>query len=383
MLTEVDSTRAFRYQWYFWRCIGLHPPAGDSFWARHYRAWSIVVNVLPMICVPLSFYMECLHSRSLTAFCEAFYLAAITFVQQMKMINVIRVRGHLLELHGIMRQLDGRLQSTPERQAIRDKIDESEKICLHVLRLFLLVVLSGCCFAAWSAERELPFVSWTPWDYQKSQGIYALTFAVQSVAILILALISASSDTYPLVYLIMVAAHCKALALRIAKLGHNALSQEQTHQQLLACIQDHQTILQLLNILNTSMSSACVIQFVCTAISLCTLSFIVIYIEMSFLRLFHASSLLTSITIETLVICYASEQVTHEGEQMANAIYDTNWIDQPVRFRRTLVIMLMRSQRPICIVAGNILPVRMTTLLSVIKGAYTMFTLLNEAKSRN
>lgn len=113
------------------------------------------------------------------------------------------------------------------------------------------------------------------------------------------------------------------------------------------------------------MSSACIIQFVCTATSLCTLSYIVIYIEMSFFRLCHVFSLLTSITIETLLICYASEQVTHEGGQMAIAIYDTNWIDQPVRFRRTLVLMLMRSQRPICIVAGNILPVRMTTLLSV------------------
>ncbi|EDW07548.1 uncharacterized protein Dmoj_GI14807 [Drosophila mojavensis] len=383
MLTEVDSTRAFRYQWYFWRCIGLHPPAEDSFWARHYRAWSIVVNVLPMICMPLSFYMECLHSRSLTAFCEAFYLAAVTFVQQMKLINVIRVRGHLLELQVIMRQLDGRLQSAPEREAIRDKIDESEKICRYVLQLFLSAVVSGCCFAACSAERQLPFPSWMPWDYQESQGIYALTFVVQSLGILALAVICASNDTYPLVYLIMVAAHCKALALRIAKLGHNALSQEQTHQQLLACIQDHQTILQLLKILNTSMSSACIIQFVCTATSLCTLSYIVIYIEMSFFRLCHVFSLLTSITIETLLICYASEQVTHEGGQMAIAIYDTNWIDQPVRFRRTLVLMLMRSQRPICIVAGNILPVRMTTLLSVIKGAYTMFTLLKEAKSKN
>lgn len=244
MLTEVDSTRAFRYQWYFWRCIGLHPPEGDSLWARHYRAWSIVVNVLPAICVPVSFYLECLHSRSLTEFCESFYLAVVTLVQQMKLLNVMRVRGHLLELQGIMRQLDGRLQSTPERQVIRDKIDESQKICLYVLRLFMLVLASGICFAVCSAERQLPFPSWTPWDFQESLGIYALTFAIQLAGVFPLALIAASNDTYPLVYLIMVAAHCKALAVRIAELGHNALSQEQTHQQLLACIQDHQTILQ-------------------------------------------------------------------------------------------------------------------------------------------
>ncbi|TDG42445.1 hypothetical protein AWZ03_011124 [Drosophila navojoa] len=383
MLTEVDSTRAFRYQWYLWRFIGLHSPPLDTFWGRHYLAWTILVNVVPMFYLPVSFYMECLVSRSLIEFCETFYLAVVTLVHQMKVINVSRVQRHLLELQGIMRQLDGRLQSEPECQVIRDTIDKSEKICLYTLRLFVMVLATGISFAAWSDERELPFPAWMPWDFQKTLGIYALTFTVQCVGILILSFISASNDTYPLVYLVMVAAHCKALAIRIAKLGHNALSPEQTHQQLHTCIQDHQTILQLMRILTTSLSSACIIQFLCTALSVCTLSFIVIYIEMSFLRACHLMFLLTSIIIETLIVCYASEQVTHEGEEMANAIYETNWMDQPVRFRRTLVFMMMRSQRPIGIVAARILPVRMTTLLSVIKGAYTMFTVLKEAKARN
>lgn len=244
MLSDIDSTRAFQYQWCFWRLIGLHPPAGDSLWARHYGAYSIVVNVLPTMCMPVSFYFECFFSRSLTEFCEAFYLAAITFVQQLKLLNVIRVRGHLLEMHGVLRQLDGRLQSSSERQVICDRIDESNKICLYVLRLFLAVFASGICFAVFGPERQLPFPSWTPWDWQQSQSSYALTFTMQSLGIFLLALIAANNDTYPVVYLIMVAAHCKALALRIAKLGYMGMTQEQTHLQLIECIKDHQIILQ-------------------------------------------------------------------------------------------------------------------------------------------
>lgn len=382
MLT-VDSTRAFKYQWIVWRLFGLHPSTGDSFWARHYTAYSIAFNVIANICIPLSFYVGCLKSRTLTEFCENFYVAAVVIVEQLKLANVLRVRGHLMELHAILRQLDKRLQSDKERRIIQYKVKQSRKIFIWVLRLFLMAMASAACFVAFAPDQQLPFPAWIPWDWQHSRNIYLITICLQNIGVFILAVIALNNDTYPVAYLIMVAGHCKALALRIAKLGHR-MTQSQTQAQMIACIEDHKTILQyvciyrrrivclicsvsnrLVQTMESSVSFACFIQFVCTATSLCSLSFFAFYVKMSPLKMLHLFFMLLAIIIETLIVCYASEQVTHEGEQMAHAIYACNWINQSVPFRRNLLLMLMRSQRPIGIVAVKTLPVRMRTLVAV------------------
>ncbi|XP_030566111.1 odorant receptor 19a [Drosophila novamexicana] len=383
MLT-VDSTHAFKYQWIVWRLFGLHPSTGDSFWARHYTAYSIAFNVIANICIPLSFYVGCVKSRTLTEFCENFYVAAVVIVEQLKLANVLRVRGHLMELHAILRQLDKRLQSDEERRIIQSKVVQSRKIFIWVLRLFLMAMASAACFVAFAPDWQLPFPAWIPWDWQHSRHIYLITICLQNIGVFILAVIALNNDTYPVAYLIMVAGHCKALALRIAKLGHSRrMTQSQTQAQMIECIEDHKTILQLVQTMESSVSFACFIQFLCTATSLCSLSFFAFYVKMSPLKVLHLFFMLLAIIIETLIVCYASEQVTHEGEQMAHAIYACNWFNQSVQFRRNLLLMLMRSQRPIGIVAVKTLPVRMRTLVAVIKGAYTMFTLLNELKKTN
>ncbi|EDW65846.1 odorant receptor 19a [Drosophila virilis] len=382
LLLDVDSTRAFTYQWIVWRLFGLHPATGNSFWARHYTAYSIAFNVIANICIPLSFYVGCLMSRTLTEFCESFYVAAVIIVEQLKLANVLRVRGHLMNLHAILRQLDKRLQSDEERRIIEYKVEQSRKIFQWVMRLFLMAIASAACLVPFAPDQQLPFPAWIPWDWQRSRHIYLTTICLQNIGVFILAVIALNNDTYPVAYLIVVAGHCKALALRIAKLGHTSdVTQSQTNAQMIACIEDHKTILQLVNTMENSVSFACFIQFVCTATSLCSLSFFAFYVEMSLLKMLHLFFMLLAIIIETFIVCYASEQVTHEGEQMAHAIYACNWINQSVQFRRNLLLMLMRSQRPIGIVAVKTLPVRMRTLVAVIKGAYTMFSLLNEVNS--
>lgn len=121
----------------------------------------------------------------------------------------------------------------------------------------------------------------------------------------------------------------------------------------------------LLQTMADALSVACFYQFVCTATALCTLSFYIIYVQPSASKLLHLFFMLMGIFSETLLICYAAEEVDSSAEEISHAIYACNWIDQSLRFKRTLCFMLKRSQRPVGIWATRILPVRMTTFLAV------------------
>ncbi|KAH8280207.1 hypothetical protein KR044_001402, partial [Drosophila immigrans] len=363
MLT-VDSTHAFHYLWIIWRIFGLHPPEGDTFWARHYTAYGIVVNLIASGQVPLSFYIECLLSSNLTEFCESFYVTVVVLVEQIKYLNAWRIRGQLQQFHRILRHLDGRLQNEEERAIVDDHVRHTIRIFLGLLRLFVAILGSSTLFVAVTAEQELAFPTWYPWDVQRSNRVYVFTVILQSLGLYMLALITLNNDTYPVSYMTMIAGHYRALAARVSMLGHGQVSQAMAYEQLVDCVQDHKTILLLVATIQQTMSSVFFYQFAGTACSMCTLACYIFFVNVSLSKLFHLFLMFLGIVFETFIICYATEEIGVGANQLMHAIYDCNWLDQSVKFRRTLLFMLSRSQRSVIIMAAHSMPVRMTTFLA-------------------
>ncbi|XP_062138723.1 odorant receptor 19a-like [Drosophila sulfurigaster albostrigata] len=379
----VDSTRAFAYQWIIWRIFGLHPPEGNTFWAQHYQAYGIIINLIANVHVPMSFYIECLLSSNLTEFCETFYLTSVVLVEQVKYFNVWRIRGQLKRFHQILHHLDGRLQHQSERDIVEQHIELVTRIFLGLFRWFVIILTSSMLFVACTAEQELAFPTWYPWNWQRSNRVYLFTVIWQTLSLYSLALMTLSNDTYPMSYMTMVAGHYRALAQRVSMIGHGRESQSLAYEQLIDCIRDHQIILlqRLVSIIQDTMSSVFFYQFACTACSICTFAFYIFFVKVSFSKLLHLFFMFVAIVFETFIICYATEDIGLGAEQLYHAIYACNWLDQSIEFRRTLLLMLNRAQRSVTIVAAHSMPVRMTTFLAVIKTAYSMFTLLNKIKS--
>lgn len=240
----VSSIRAFDYQWNIWRVYGLHRPQGNTFWVRHYRAYSILYNLLFNGWVPLSFYLECLMSHDMGEFCETFYLCTLVAVEQLKFANVWRVRGQLKRLHVILDHLDGRIKRDAEEQIIREHVERTKLIFIWLLRLFCLILGSAVIYVLYSGDKELPFPAWYPWDYRSSRLTHLLTSTLQTLSMASLAMMTLNNDTYPLSYLTMVAAQYRALALRICLLGYDeGRTRQQVTDQLVECIKDHKSIL--------------------------------------------------------------------------------------------------------------------------------------------
>lgn len=241
---SVSSIRAFDYQWYIWRVCGLHRPQGDTFWARHYRAYGILYNLLFNGWVPLSLYLECLMSHDMGEFCETFYLSALVAVEQLKFANVWRVRGQLKRLHVILDHLDGRIKRDAEQQIIREHVERTKLIFIWLIRLFCLILGSAAMYVLYNGDEELPFPAWYPWDYRSSRLTHLLTSTMQMLGMSSVALMTLNNDTYPVSYLTMVAAQYRALALRISLLGHDkSRTRQQVTDQLVECIKDHKSIL--------------------------------------------------------------------------------------------------------------------------------------------
>lgn len=73
----------------------------------------------------------------------------------------------------------------------------------------------------------------------------------------------------------------------------------------------------------------------------------------------------TAAVYQLLMFCYWGEQLSHQSALVAQAAYDCPWIDRNIRFKKTLIILITRAQRPICITAGKFAKLSLVTFIAV------------------
>ncbi|XP_017066865.1 putative odorant receptor 19b [Drosophila eugracilis] len=378
---KADSTRALVNHWRIFRLIGVHPPSKDTMWGRNYTLYSIVWNVTFHLFIWLSFSVNFLLSNSLETFCESLCVAMPHTLYMLKLFNVYWTRNELLHSNRVFRYLDRRLVSSDEFRIVNEGVQKAEFIFRIISHGVVVIVALAIFYISVASEPTLMYPSWIPWNWKDSSTLCLPTIILHSSAITETALTVLSLSTYPGTYLILVSAHTKALAFRVSKLGYGRrLSEDRMLAILNGYIKDHQIILKLFKSLERSLSMTCFLQFVCTASAQCTICYFLLFEQVGIMRFANMAMLLVAFTTETILLCYTAELLCKEGESLLTAVYSSNWLDQSVRFRRHLLLMLVRCKKPLILVSGAIVPVSMKTFMLMIKGAYTMLTLLNEMR---
>ncbi|EDX02056.2 putative odorant receptor 19b [Drosophila yakuba] len=380
-MAKVDSSHALVSHWRIFRLIGAHPADKETFWGRHYTAYSVVWNVGFHVCLFISFTVNLMQSNSLETFCESLCVTMPHTLYMLKLINVYRMRDEMIRSHRVLNHLDRRLGSSEERRIVGANIELAKFVFRHFSRGVISIIIVGILYMAMANEPTLMYPSWIPWNWRDSTSVSLPTAILHTSALIANATTVTNLCTYPGTYLILVSAHTKALALRVSKLGHGTpLPAARIQAILIGCIHDHQTILHLFKSLERSLSMTCFLQLFCTACAQCSISYFLLFGNVGIMRFMNMMVLLLGVSTETLLLCYAAELVSKAGDGLVAAVYSCNWLCQTVQFRRLLILMLARCQKPLILVSGIIVPISMKTFLGVIKGAYTMLTLLNEIR---
>ncbi|XP_072375698.1 odorant receptor 13a-like, partial [Diabrotica undecimpunctata] len=74
--------------------------------------------------------------------------------------------------------------------------------------------------------------------------------------------------------------------------------------------------------------------------------------------------------------CYYGQLILTQSELIGNAVYNSKWYNCPSSLQKSVLLMILRSQRPLKLTAASISTLSLQTFLSIIKTAYSFFTLL-------
>lgn len=78
-----------------------------------------------------------------------------------------------------------------------------------------------------------------------------------------------------------------------------------------------------------------------------------------------ALSFMAAVLLETTPFCILCNYLTEDCHNLANALFQSQWIDGEMRYKKTLMYFLQNLQQPITFMAMNVFPISVGTNISV------------------
>ncbi|XP_054725812.1 odorant receptor Or2-like [Anastrepha obliqua] len=109
-----------------------------------------------------------------------------------------------------------------------------------------------------------------------------------------------------------------------------------------------------------------------------TLCMMLVYTTMEFTMplLIKGIGILLVLTTLIFLTYWLADTFTHESLNIAEVAYNTNWMDRDKEFRRCILLIIARSQRPLTLTAGGFKPMNMNTFMVIMRSSYSFFSLL-------
>ncbi|XP_028146887.1 odorant receptor 4-like [Diabrotica virgifera virgifera] len=141
------------------------------------------------------------------------------------------------------------------------------------------------------------------------------------------------------------------------------------------CIQYHVTVINYATEVFGNFSLMLIVHVSLTSLVMGSLCFQIVYAENASDKLrfmLHLGGWVTML----FITCYYSQQIINESVSVADAAFDSKWYNAPLSSKRCLILIMMRSQKPLKLSAASVTVLSLQSFLLITKTAYSYFTLL-------
>ncbi|XP_037717229.1 odorant receptor 67a-like [Drosophila subpulchrella] len=246
-----------------------------------------------------------------------------------------------------------------------------------------------------NAELALPYVSFAPWNWRESWKFWP-TYLLQSIAAYTCTCGYISADLMMFAVVIQVIMHFDRLATALREFNvrnnRDASGAQEDLKDLRSLIAYHIQVLETTDLMNKVFGVVLLLNFINSSLLVCNVGF---QLTVGFNLPYFGRQVLIilSALVEIYLICFLSQMLINavcsvffillsqgfipklylQSNNVSFAVYDMNWIECDPRFRKMLLFIAMRSQKPVCLHATVFLDISMETMTSFIQVSYKFF----------
>ncbi|XP_063988385.1 odorant receptor 46a-like [Diachasmimorpha longicaudata] len=245
-------------------------------------------------------------------------------------------------------------------------------------------------------HRQLLFKAWYPWDRSYSVGFW-YAYIHQTVSHYIGANVNVAFDTFIPGLMMATTAQLEIIKYRIISIpkaiekelsksvcGANAEQLIKLETRYLTdCSRHHLAILEFSKSTNATFTGSIFLQYCASSLVLCVSVFSLSHMkplskEFNSLLMYVACML-----VQIFIFCDAANEVTIKSQTIADAIYDMDWTSLSVNSKKSLVLIMVRTLRPIMYTSGHVISLSLVSFSSLLKLSYSVYNILNHSSQES
>lgn len=302
----------------------------------------------------------------------------------MKSYVLKRKLKDLRALEEISKEFEAKAKLNEEEYALIWQFKSRSATLMNVyIVAFNALIFSSFMSLVTYDTRRLLFPGYYPYDFQRNRLIYGLTAFYQWLAWTIQVYSNMFFDTFPGILTFLLNQHLKIFNLRVSKIAYDQdQSQEESHQLLREAIKDHKKILKYHEILNNAVSVTNFVVFLSSSLNVVCCVVLFTFFADKFFQKLYFTMISICYLMETALNCYYGSEFEQHISDITMALYSCNWYDQPKRFKTDLIIFMECSLRKYELLAGGLIPVSKATFVMILRGTFSLFTVLNKMREK-
>ncbi|KAH8248867.1 hypothetical protein KR032_003930 [Drosophila birchii] len=377
-----SANEKFRIEYYriqvgAWRILGALDLSNGK-----YFGWAMFLNVLVSMLVPMMLLSLFTFDTPLENITN-FSLTITSLSTILKFGMYILKLYKLAEMKEVIAKLDSRVEGEEQIRYHRQMAKHLHRLSKVFLATYLTVMINTAVSFLFRSERSLPFPMHSLIDWKHSTLAYVAVVLFQEVGIFCQVLQNCADDSFPPLALYLIAEQCELLFLRISSIGYRPATQKQNEKELVNCIKDQNDLYNLMELTHSLITGPMLIQFIVIAVNIAVTMFgLLFYVETVPDRVYYVT-FLWGITLQTYPLCYYGTLVADNFSRLHYAVFCSNWTDQSSGYRRNMLILAERTKRRQQLLAGDFVPIHLSTFAAICKGAYSFFTLMHDSVDMN
>ncbi|XP_030242608.1 odorant receptor 85f [Drosophila navojoa] len=206
---------------------------------------------------------------------------------------------------------------------------------------------------------------------------YFLIYALEWLHSTLMVISNMSTDLWLVSFEVQICMHFDYIARSLENYKPNSTRDPKDRKFISQIVNRHNDLLELQEEINGIFGSSLLLSLLTTAGVFCTVA---VYTQIQGLNLEGITYVVFMLTASSLVylVCYYGEKVKSLSTYITNAAYNHNWSDAPPDYKKSLLIIIARAQRPAELTAMGYLPVSLDTFKQVMTVTYRVFALIRQ-----
>ncbi|PSN46090.1 Odorant receptor 63 [Blattella germanica] len=153
-------------------------------------------------------------------------------------------------------------------------------------------------------------------------------------------------------------------------------------QNLKVCIKYHQDLLGFAAALEAHVSPFVFMQMFVYFTFLCMNIFAISLVPVASMEFMEQLLFIICITCLLLILSWYGNELKLKSMDVAKAAYDCDWLNGPLEFKKSLVTLILRAQKPVILTALKFFTVDLNLFIVVMKTSYSYYQVLHTMYSK-